>query len=190
MLRATAAAARLAPPGPTASNRLLEKPSPGKSPQGRVRRGFRQGPRAPARPWLAALATGCALVAALLGPAPGAAHELRPLIATVEPGPDALRLELSMNLEAAIAGIGPEHDDTAESPRAAEYDRLRGLPPAELEERFGAFAPRLIDGIALGLDGRPARLGLRGIEIPEPGTPASRGSRPSRSRRPRRVPRA
>lgn len=112
------------------------------------------------------------VLATLLAPGPSGAHELRPLIATVERGPDALRLELSMNLEAAMAGIGTEHEDTADSPQAGDYDRLRGLSAAELEERFDAFAPALIEGMTLGVDGRPARPAVRGVAIPEAGDPA------------------
>lgn len=113
-----------------------------------------------------------ALLAALLPAAPSPAHELRPLIATVEQHPDALAIELSMNLEAAIAQIGPQHNDTRDSPKAAEYDRLRGLSAAEIEERLAVFAPTLLGGVLLEVDGRPAELAVTGVEVPEDVDPA------------------
>lgn len=145
----------------------------GEALKGRVRRARRQAPWRSGRrrrlPVLLALF--CAL--ALLLPAGQApAHEVRPLIATLEAEPEVLRLELSMNLEAAIAGVGPEHDDTSESPVADDYDGLRSLSPARLAERFAAFEPSLLGAVGLGAAGRDVPLVVRDVRIPEVGDTA------------------
>jgi hypothetical protein len=69
---------------------------------------------------LATLLTGLLLV-----PNAGA-HTLRPAVATLGfAGGGAFTLEIETNLEARLAGIGPEHADTRDAPTAREYDRLR-----------------------------------------------------------------
>lgn len=65
-------------------------------------------------------------------------------------------LKLVLNLEAIVAGVDPEVKDTSESPRAAEYNRLRALPPERLKEEFSKFENRLINGTHILLDGKPA----------------------------------
>ena len=102
--------------------------------------------------------------------APAAAHELRPAIATVSfDAPGELRLELTLNLEALVAGIGAGHEDTSQSANAADYDRLRALAPADLQATFERFSPQLLDGIELTLDGNRADLQIRAVDIPETG---------------------
>lgn len=88
------------------------------------------------------------------------AHEIRPAIATLELADGgAFDLRLSLNLEALIAAIGPEHQDSSTSPNAAEYDRLRALQPAALEDAYASFADDLLAGISL-LDASGNRVGL------------------------------
>ncbi len=101
------------------------------------------------------------------------AHEVRPLIATLEAEDDgSVDIILSINLEAAIAGIGPEHEDTSESAAAPVYDRLRELPSEALQKEFGDFASRFFDGVELGLKGDAVPLMLAEIEIPPVGNTA------------------
>ncbi len=94
--------------------------------------------------WLLAAVSSILLVFAQ----PGRAHELQPAIAdlTIEGG--TLTLDIALNLEALLAGIDLElHDDTTESPEAAEYDALRGEAPdvlaALLNESWGGIAERI-----------------------------------------------
>lgn len=84
---------------------------------------------------IALLALGLFVIA---GTAP--AHELRPAIATVEPGRDTALIAIDLNLEAVVAGIGAGHRDTTGSPQSAEYDRLRLLPPEALADAFRPMA--------------------------------------------------
>lgn len=109
------------------------------------------------------------LIAALLPPA-AAAHRLRPAIVTMtvdDAGTYEARIVL--NMEAVLAGIGPQHQDTSESPNAQQYDTLRALPPEALEERIFAFQAPYLDGIEILFDGRRSRPRLVAAEVPEVG---------------------
>lgn len=99
-------------------------------------------------------------------PGAGLAHTLRPAVVTVTFAEDAsFRLEMRANLEALVARVGPNHADTDDSTNAVEYNRLRQLPPAELEEAFRAFSGEFIDSIAARFDGRRIPLQLERVEI-------------------------
>jgi hypothetical protein len=116
--------------------------------------------------WLAALA----IVCAMLSGSRAEAHEVRPPIATTEIAASGeLTLEVTLNLEAAIAGIGTEHEDTSRSPSAQLYDRLRALSPALLCTEFDRFAPEFLALLGLEADWRRVGLKVAGVEIPEPG---------------------
>lgn len=96
------------------------------------------------------------------------AHEIRPAIIAVEARDAGLvQLDVTVNLEALIAGIGPDHADSDSSPNALSYNTLRELPAERLVERFRAHAPTWINGIVLTVDGRVASLALSGIDVPE-----------------------
>lgn len=84
----------------------------------------------------------------LLGP--GYAHEVRPAVVDLmfTDGGKA-RFQIDLNLEALIAGIGPEHGDTSESPNAAQYDALRRMAPADLERAFEQFENRFLEGVSI-----------------------------------------
>lgn len=98
------------------------------------------------------------------------AHRLRPAIVTVtfsEDGTWAAALQL--NLEALLAGIGPEHEDTSQAPQAGVYNALRELPAETLRTRFDESAPRLLEGIDLRFDGRRVTSSVTAVEIPPVG---------------------
>jgi hypothetical protein len=112
-----------------------------------------------------------ALTVALLA-STAAAHRLRPAIVTVGFSADGgWTAALQLNLEAVIAGIGPEHEDTSQAPQAEVYDGLRTLPPAALRARFDALGGRLLDGITISFDGRRITPRVAAVEIPEVGDP-------------------
>lgn len=103
-------------------------------------------------------------------PSRGGAHELRPVIATVQFAEDGdVALGITLNLEAAIAGIGAGHQDTSESPAAATYDRLRSLPPAALRAEFDRVAADFLGWATLESNQGPVPLGITAAEIPEVG---------------------
>ena len=78
-------------------------------------------------------------------------------------------LRLDLNIEAILAGVDPEVKDTNDSPQAAEYNRLRALPPAELQKVYEAFQPKLLAGMTLLVDGKPVAPKLVGVEFAEAG---------------------
>jgi hypothetical protein len=110
------------------------------------------------------------VVGGLFPAEPADAHRLRPAIVTVtfsEDGTWAAALQL--NLEALLAGIGPEHEDTSQAPQAGVYNALRELPPDALRARFDEVAPRLLEGIDLRFDGRRVTPGVEVLDIPPVG---------------------
>lgn len=64
-------------------------------------------------------------------------------------------VRLDMNLEAILAGVDPAVKDTSESPQAKEYDRLRRLPPDQLEAEFAGFKERFLSGMTFLVDDVP-----------------------------------
>ncbi|WP_420416306.1 HupE/UreJ family protein [Pacificispira sp.] len=82
-----------------------------------------------------------------------AAHEITPTLASLTFADGRYRIEITTNLEALLAGIGPEHADTADAPGAAEYDAYRRMPPEGLRDALTAFTERLMAGVDIRLDG-------------------------------------
>jgi len=96
-------------------------------------------------------------------------HEIRPAVVTVTFAAPRYAIEISANLEAVLAGVSPQHADTSESPNAQAYDRLRTLPPVELEARLRQFAPELAKGLMAEFDGVRAVPELQGAAVPPVG---------------------
>jgi hydrogenase/urease accessory protein HupE len=106
----------------------------------------------------------------LLGAGSAKAHEVRPAVATVifdESG--TFDLTVSLNLEALLAGIGPDHVDTSQAPSASEYNRLRSLPPEALRAEFDKQVRRFQEGVRVTFDGGPAPLELKEVRVPATG---------------------
>jgi len=82
---------------------------------------------------------------------------------------DTVEVEISLNMEAVLAGISPTHEDTDNSPNAPEYDQLRGMQPNALAERIRAFQESYLAGINIAFDGQPATLHLVSAQIPDIG---------------------
>ena len=76
---------------------------------------------------------------ASLGTGLASAHEIQASVADITIEDGALRFEVATNLEARIAGIGAEHEDTEDAPEAAAYDALRRLAPEALRARIDAY---------------------------------------------------
>lgn len=99
------------------------------------------------------------------------AHEMRPAIATATISPSGtFDLVISLNLEAAMAGIEPQHSDTADSPQSKTYEDLRALSPGSLESRFQTFGSRLAQAVSLSSEGAEIEpLKIVGVSIPPVG---------------------
>lgn len=126
-----------------------------------------------------ALATACSALLAvtmlLLWTVPAQAHRLRPAMATLSfTGDRHYQLDLVLNAEAALAGIGPEHEDTALAPTAGDYDALRALDASTLAERIRGSSAALLDGVTLAFDEAPAAPpALVRVSVPEARDPSS-----------------
>jgi hypothetical protein len=95
---------------------------------------------------------------------------VRPAVATTifdETG--TFDLTISLNLEALLAGIGPDHVDTSQSFMAGEYNRLRSLPREVLGIEFDKQARRFQEGVHVTFDGAPVPLTLKQVRIPATG---------------------
>lgn len=111
------------------------------------------------------------LVPALLVSLNAAGHTLRPAVATLEiDAAGTIAVAVRTNAEALLADIGPEHDNTDDSPNAQRYNELRALPAADLAAAFEEFAPEFLAALSVRT-GAGERLELQyvAINVPEPG---------------------
>ena len=107
-----------------------------------------------------------ALLLALAGAVvPAAAHEIQASVADLGVTGGEVRLDVQVNAEAWLAGIGPEHEDTDAAPEAGEYDRLRALPPAELASELEGFSPTLEDAFTVTANGERVPLTVSAINV-------------------------
>jgi hydrogenase/urease accessory protein HupE len=101
------------------------------------------------------------------------AHEVRPSVVTISlTSATSYEAVIGLNLEALLAGIGPEHKDTNDAPEIAAYTQLRALPPGALEEKFRAFAPRWLEGMRLDFADVRDMPRIRDVTIPDAGNVA------------------
>jgi hydrogenase/urease accessory protein HupE len=101
------------------------------------------------------------------------AHRLRPAIVTISfAQANSVEVEISLNMEAVLAGISPTHQDTDESPNAPAYEQLRAMQPDALVERIREFEKNFLDGIRVEFDGRAVALNLAGAQVPAVGDTA------------------
>jgi len=104
---------------------------------------------------------------------PAHAHQMLPSVVTITLQQDGTYvLEARLNAEALIAGIGPDTDDTIDSPNAAAYDALRLLPAEELRSAFLEFLPVWLNGVDVRFDGEQSALELKDILVPPVGDTA------------------
>jgi len=90
----------------------------------------------------------------VISPFAARAHEVLPAIADFELREGALHLDVRANLEGFIAGIDlTAITDTNAAPQAMDYDSLRALAPAALEDRFRAFWPQMAPRVFVRVDG-------------------------------------
>jgi len=102
---------------------------------------------------------------------PGAfAHEIRPAIVDLQLHEhNAFKLSVQFNMEAMIAGIGPNHKDTSESPNSRRYNALRSMPAADLEREFRSYLPRFLNDLHLKSDRGRLNVELDVVQIPPVG---------------------
>ncbi len=78
-------------------------------------------------------------------PSPTFAHEIKPIVVDASTlDADTVQWVMRVNLEAIMAGISAEHDDTDTDPNTERYQSLRDLSAAELKTTFFALSPELM----------------------------------------------
>ena len=111
-----------------------------------------------------------ALLSTLLAVTHARAHEVQPGVMDIEIGEDTMTAFIEWTLEAPIAGVDlAEIEDTNASDKAEEYDRLRALEPAQLEEAFRAAWPELSEKLNFLAGETSLSPELVGVTIPEVG---------------------
>lgn len=101
---------------------------------------------------------------------PARAHEVVPAIADMEQVGDTLEFDVRLNIESFIAGIDlTDTADTDATPLAADYDALRALEPAALQEQFDAFWPDMAQQITILADGTQITPDLAAVQFGEVG---------------------
>ncbi|MEO1745241.1 MAG: HupE/UreJ family protein [Pseudomonadota bacterium] len=108
-----------------------------------------------------------ALLAALVIVAlPANAHEVRPAIADVAIDDTQLRIDISLNAEALLAGIDLDGlADTDEAENASDYDALRALDQSALQARFEDAADRILGGFTVLSGETPVTLSFDGVAV-------------------------
>lgn len=101
---------------------------------------------------------------------PARAHEVLPAIADMTAADGKVVFDISANIEGFIAGIDLSAvADTNEAAGAADYDALRALGPAALEERFRAFWPAMAAGIDVRAGDLRLEPSLVSVGVPDTG---------------------
>ena len=106
-----------------------------------------------------------AVLFALCALLPARAHEIQASVADIDVANGRVALEVQVNLEALVAGIGAEHDDTDQAPQAEQYDALRLLPPEELRARLDGERDRIVNSFEVLADGTRVPLALEEVAI-------------------------
>ena len=103
------------------------------------------------------------------------AHEIKPVVADISVTPELITVDMTVNLEAIVTEIGAEHDDTDDSPKADQYNSLRGMSSAELRAELDTYLPQLLSQISLRQEssseatGKDLKLTLASVDVPAVG---------------------
>lgn len=111
---------------------------------------------------------------------PSRGHEIQPAIADLLFSPDgsSYELDIALNIEAVLTGIGTEHDDTDDSPKANEYNALRALTADELEAKVRSDQDFILSKINLRSSEDDLTKSVVAITIPDmPDQSVARSSR-------------
>ena len=94
---------------------------------------------------------------------------MRPAIADMALDDARVSISIEMNLEAALAGIGPEHDDTEGAPQAEQYDALRASEPDAVRAAFSQFEQEFLSRLTVQVGEAAVTPTVRGVDIPSVG---------------------
>lgn len=108
-----------------------------------------------------------ALVLIALFGAAAQAHEVQPAISDLTIGEDAVSIDVTMTLEAPLAGVDLAGlADTNDSANAGAYDRMRALDAAALEAEFRGKWPEIAARIALKADDTALSPRITSVRVP------------------------
>ena len=96
-----------------------------------------------------------------------AAHELQPSIIDIAPKDGAISISIETNLEALIAGIGADHDDTDDAPEKQVYNGLRALDPTRLKNEFTRLEKEFSTELVLRMGGEKVALTFVEAQVPD-----------------------
>ena len=101
---------------------------------------------------------------------PAAGHEVRPAVADVTVGAQAVELTIRLTLEPLLAGMDLAGlQDTDASPLSAQYDALRAQAPADLSAAFQQAWPSLAPKFNLRAGDMALQARIIGLTVPEVG---------------------
>ena len=98
--------------------------------------------------------------------APALPHEVRPAIADVTVSETRVEIEISLTLEALVAGLDlTALQDTNASPLSQRYDDLRALNAEQLEQALRVRWPDIVDGFNIFAGSKRMLPQLAAVEI-------------------------
>jgi hypothetical protein len=97
------------------------------------------------------------------------AHEISAARMDVRFENGAMLGEIEMNLEAYLAGIGTEHDDTNSSPQSTLYDAMRAMSPERLSGEFNVRADSFVNALSVNADGQTLPVEITSFAVPDKG---------------------
>ncbi len=98
------------------------------------------------------------------------AHEIRPSIVDVDIQKDGkITLEIKLNLEAIVAGIGTGVSDTQQSKNSDKYEAARKLEPAQLKAAFSKAEAEFLRSIFFETDGGALLFETKSVSVPSVG---------------------
>ena len=99
------------------------------------------------------------------------AHENKPAVATITiNNEDLVSIDISLNLEAMIAGVGADHA-AVNFAKAARYLALSKLSAADLTLALNDYTASLLEGLEIRADEKLLITSLEGSQIPESDNP-------------------
>ena len=111
------------------------------------------------------------LLLSLLMTTHSSAHEAKPAVASIQVSNDGLiNISINTNLEAMIAGIGPDHNP-GEFAKASRYASLRKLSSSDLKPELNQFTRTLLEGIEIQADEKRLITSLQDTLIPNDSNP-------------------
>ncbi|MEE9447266.1 MAG: HupE/UreJ family protein [Arenicellales bacterium] len=98
------------------------------------------------------------------------AHEIRPAIIDIEVAQNGgFKGSIKLNLEAMLADIGSEHDNTDDSKNADRYQQLRASTPQSIETAFEQQAAIFTDNIIIQQQDTRVPININGLDVPDIG---------------------